>query len=52
MRKTLFIIFWGLPLFIGAQTNFANLGEENSWGVGFRSVSNNSNIAVSNINRL
>ena len=44
-----FILLLFLTAFINGQTNFASLGASDSGGAGFKTVTNNSNIFVSNI---
>lgn len=49
MKKLIFAILFFAPIFIIAQTNFGGLGSNDSGGPGFKTVSSNSNIVVSNI---
>ncbi len=43
------ILLFGCVTFLNAQTNFANLGNPDSGGTGFRTMANNSNLVVSNV---
>jgi|WetSurMetagenome_2_1015567.scaffolds.fasta_scaffold124483_2 hypothetical protein len=49
MKKTLSVLFLIIPILLSAQTNFGGLGSDNSGGAGFKTVSSNSNIIVSNV---
>ena len=49
MKKFVFVLLISFPILLSAQTTFASLGPTDSGGSGYKTVSTNSNIIVSNV---